>query len=198
MPAPFRPLTQQMFAAEVASFRWTRPILRVDMHHTYHPDHARCAAIGIEAALTGMERAHRERGFDDIAQHVTVAPDGTIWTGRDWNMTPASVGYGMNANAFMFEIIGNFDDGCDVLAGQQLEATLAVITTVQGHFGLPSFSLLFHREVPQTEKTCPGSSISKAAILRELVRQRSCPMPTTADGTGSLARTALVTKRHAV
>ena len=39
-----------------------------------------------------MARTHvAVRGFEDIAQHVTVAPDGKIWTGRDWNnRRPAS------------------------------------------------------------------------------------------------------------
>lgn len=191
MPAPFHPLTPAAFAAETMAFAWSRPVLRVDMHHTYRPDHARTAEIGIETALAGMHKAHLERGFDDIAQHVTIAPDGLIYTGRDWNKTPASVGFGMNANVFMFEIIGNFDDGCDILAGAQLDSTLAVIRAIQRRFSLPPFSLLFHREVPQTDKTCPGSSISKSAILRRLTQLHTSPPAAGVPST-------LVTKRHAV
>jgi N-acetylmuramoyl-L-alanine amidase len=173
MPAPFRCLDVAEFNREVNAFPWTRPILRVDMHHTFHPDHARTADIGMAAAMNGMWRAHViDRGFDDIAQHVTIAPDGTIWTGRDWNTTPASVGYGMNANVFMMEVVGNFDVGADRLAGRQLDTTLAVVAAVQDHFRLPTFSLLFHREVPQTEKTCPGTSVSKPEILRRLFERR--------------------------
>jgi N-acetylmuramoyl-L-alanine amidase len=139
------------------------------MHHTFNPDHARWRAIGSEACCAGMRRHHmHDRGFEAIAQHVTIAPDGLIWPGRDWNRTPASVGFGMNGGVFMFEMIGNFDLGCDVLAEPQLAATLAVIDGVQRHFGLPVHALLFHREVPQTEKSCPGTSIRKADILRAL------------------------------
>lgn len=166
---PFCAMTRDEFANAVGSYRWSRSVLRVDMHHTFRPDHARTAEIGMEAALAGMRKAHLERGFDDIAQHVTVAPDGLIWSGRDWNMDPASVGFGMNANVFMFETVGNFDIGHDELAGPQLDSVLAVIATVQRRFRLPPFSLLFHREVPQTEKTCPGTSLSKAMILERLM-----------------------------
>ena len=100
--------------------------------------------------------------FDDIAQHVTIAPDGMIWTGRDWNKIPASVGYGMNVGAFMFEMVGNFDTGHDRLEGEQLESVLTVVDTVQRRFRLPVHSLLFHREVPQTDKTCPGQQHRQA------------------------------------
>jgi N-acetylmuramoyl-L-alanine amidase len=173
MPAPFRPLTIPDFAAEVSGFAWTRRIWRVDMHHTFIPDHARWRAIGSAACCAGMHRHHVvERGFADIAQHVSIAPDGRIWTGRDWNTTPASVGYGMNGGVFMFEMIGNFDVGCDTLEGPQLASTIAVIDTVQRHFALPIHALLFHREVPQTDKTCPGSGIDKGDILHRLQSRR--------------------------
>ena len=72
----------------VAAFPWSRHIRRVDLHHT-HPAHADYR--GLES-IERMARTHVEvRGFEDIAQHVTVAPDASaIWTGRDWNRTPAS------------------------------------------------------------------------------------------------------------
>ena len=91
-----RPLTIPAFADAVSGFAWTRRVWRVDMHHTFIPDHARWRAIGSAACCTGMRHHHvAERGFEDIAQHVTIAPDGFIWTGRDWNKAPASVGFGI-------------------------------------------------------------------------------------------------------
>ncbi|MFM9943443.1 MAG: peptidoglycan recognition family protein [Hyphomicrobiaceae bacterium] len=167
MPAPFQARSPSQFLDVLRGFPWARRIWRVDMHHTYAPDHARWRQIGSAACQEGMCRYHvADRGFADIAQHVSIMPDGSIWSGRDWNMTPASVGYGMNRGVFMFEAVGNFDVGCDRLEGAQLESVLLVIRSVQIRFALPPEALLFHREVPQTEKTCPGSGVSKAEILR--------------------------------
>jgi N-acetylmuramoyl-L-alanine amidase len=175
MPSPFRPLTTGEFESEVCAFVWTRRVWRIDMHHTWAPAHDDYDGI---ACIERMARYHvNERRFDDIAQHVTIAPDGTIWTGRDWNRDPASVGFGMNAGVFMFEAIGNFDIGFDRLEAAQLESTTAVIETVQRHFRLPVQALLFHREVPQTEKTCPGTSIDKADILRRTAIRRRRLLP---------------------
>lgn len=168
----FRPLSIEAFKDEVARFAWTRRVWRVDMHHTFAPDHARWREIGSATCCAGMWRHHViERSFEDIAQHVTIAPDGLMWTGRNWNKTPASVGYGMNVGAFMFEMIGNFDIGADVLAGPQLEATVALVDIVQRRFALPPWALLFHRDVPQTEKSCPGTSLLKSEII-DMVRAR--------------------------
>ncbi len=170
MPAPFRHLSATAFADEVAGFAWARRVWRVDMHHTWQPSHRDYDGL---ACIERMALFHvRDRRFDDIAQHVSIAPDGMIWTGRDWNKDPASVGFGMNSGVFMFETIGNFDHGFDRLEGAQLDAVVAVIDAVQRHFRLPVQCLLFHREVPQTGKTCPGSGIEKAAILRLLRRRR--------------------------
>jgi N-acetylmuramoyl-L-alanine amidase len=169
--APFRALNRQQFADLVRDYNWSRRIWRVDMHHTWYPNHA--SYVGL-SSIERMDRYHREeRGFDCIAQHVTIAPDGTIWTGRNWNKTPASVGFGMNEGVFMFEVIGNFDDGHDRLEGAQLASVVTVIETVQARFRLPVQALLFHHEVPQTEKTCPGTSIEKMELLRRVKAKRT-------------------------
>ena len=175
MPAPFRRLTLREFEAEVHAFSWTRRVWRVDMHHTWHPTHADYDGIGVIERMAAYHT--RERGFDDIAQHVTIGPDGSVWTGRDWNKDPASVGFGMNVGVFMLEAIGNFDWGHDRLEGRQLDAVSSVIGFVQRHFRLPVQALLFHREVPQTAKTCPGSSVEKAEILRLLAERRRQNQP---------------------
>lgn len=171
MPVPFRQLALDAFANDVAAFAWSRPVYRVDMHHTWHPAHADWK--GLES-IQGMHLFHtRDRGFEDIAQHVSIAPDGAIWTGRDWNDAPASIGCNMNAGAFMFETVGNFDVGFDRLEGPQLATVVGVIDIVQRHFNLPVQALLFHREVPQTTKTCPGTSIEKFDIMAAVARRRA-------------------------
>ena len=170
MPPPFRLLTVDEFANEVALHPWARPVFRVDMHHTWYPAHVDWRGAG---SVEGMWLFHtRDRGFDDIAQHLTIAPDGGLWTGRDWNKAPASVGCNMNPGAFVFEAGGNFDTGHDRLEGAQRAACVAVIDIVQRHFRLPVQALLFHREVPQTPKTCPGTSVDKGDILRAVAARR--------------------------
>jgi hypothetical protein len=188
MPSPFRPLSPSEFVEEVARFPWARRVWRVDMHHTFYPAHADYSGL---LTIEKMRDFHVEvRGFEDIAQHVSIAPDGVIWTGRDWNRTPASVGFGMNAGVFMFEMIGNFDKGHDLLKGAQVDSVITVIDTVQRRFGLPWQALLFHRDVPVTEKTCPGTGVAKLPILRRLRALRSARMTQACGHQGKLGAAA--------
>ncbi len=169
----FRSMTAAEFRAAVAAYAWRRRIVEVHMHHTEYPDHA--AYRGHESIL-GMWRYHvRDRGWDDIAQHVSIAPDGAIWSGRDWNKAPAS-STSFNGDAasgpFMFETIGNFDRGRDRWEGAQRAATLAVIAAILEHFRLPAEALRFHRDLRRPgeppPKTCPGTSLDYAAVLAAL------------------------------
>jgi hypothetical protein len=176
MPSPFRQITPRHFETEVEQFPWNRRVWRIDMHHTWFPAHRDYDGA---PCIERMAKHHVEqRHFDDIAQHASIAPDGMIWTGRDWNLDPASVGFGMSKGVFMIEAIGNFDTGCDRLEGAQLHSVTAVIEIVQRHFQLPIQALLFPREVPQTAKTCPGSSVDKAHIMRLAAgrRRRAAPV----------------------
>jgi hypothetical protein len=118
-----------------------------------------------------MFRFHTEtNGWSDIAQHLSIAPDGTVWTGRDWNRTPASA-TGFSGGAFMFETIGDFDTGRETLEGAQRRAVVDVIALVQLKCALPIESLHFHREFTNA-KTCPGTGIRKADILAEVRQAR--------------------------
>lgn len=166
MAPPFRPLNASAFTAELECFQWHRRVWRVDFHHSVVPSIADYRGL---ASIEAIWRNDIERrGWEDIAQHVTIAPDGTIWTGRDWNKTPASIGRRMNLGVFMVEAIGNFDTGRDRLLGAQLESVLLVIDSVQRRFDLPVQSLLFHRDVPQADDTSPGSSVDKCEMLRSV------------------------------
>lgn len=200
MPAPFHRLSRPAFAELLARFRFTRAVREVHMHHTWRPNHADYTGI---ATIQAMADYHvRVRGWSDIAQHVSVAPDGSLWTGRSWNQSPASsVGHNGTAAAgpFMFEIIGNFDVGHDAFAGAQRDAVLELIARVQHRFGLPPESLRFHRQLG-SPKTCPGTGIDydETVAAVRAVRQTLWPVaPVAARALGPAAHGAAPGNAHA-
>lgn len=166
MPRPFVQLSRDAFLDLLRQFPFTRRIDAIHMHHTFIPRKSQFRGVG---TIEAMERDHRSRGFSDIAQHVTIAPDGTVWTGRSWNQAPASA-TGHNGNSvsgpFMFETVGNFDQGQEELGGAQRETVLATIVTLQKRFGLPLESLRFHNQM--SSKSCPGDAIDYQRFLEEV------------------------------
>ncbi len=170
MPKPFLELTVEQFWDLLLAFPWERTISSVHLHHTFRPNHADFASRPPAQSIEGMFRFHTEtRGFGDIAQHVTIDPTGRIWTGRNFNMPPASA-TGFNgtrhAGPFMIEMIGNFDIGNDRWDGAQREAAVMAVALVQKLHRLPPSSLQFHHDVSQ--KSCPGTSINRQDVLAEV------------------------------
>jgi hypothetical protein len=174
------------FGNLLASFSFTRQIDAIHLHHTWRPNHRQYKG---HDTILSMWRYHtEEKGWSDIAQHLTIAPDGTLWLGRNWNQPPASAS-GHNGNTvsgpFMIEVIGDFDTGQDRFEGKQREATLQVIHALQTTRDLPVESLRFHNQMSQ--KTCPGSSLNRQAVLKEL--RRLLTEPAARKGTPRKART---------
>ncbi len=173
MTQRFFPLTLDEFIDLLHRFHFTRKIDAVHMHHTWRPNHSQYRG---ERSIEGMWRYHtQENGWSDIAQHISIAPDGTIWTGRDWNAQPVSArGYNGTrvSGPFMFEIIGDFDGGCDPFEGAQREAVVGVIASVQERFGLAPETLRFHNFMTD-QKTCPGSAIDYRVFLEEVIEARN-------------------------
>jgi hypothetical protein len=175
MPRPFLELTAEQFADLVKEFPWRRRVTSVHVHHTWRPNHADFHARPAIQAIESMFRFHtKERGFADIAQHVTIDPHGKIWTGRNWNQPPASAsGFNGNTTAgpFMFEMIGDFDKGRDPWDGDQRDAAIDVIAIIQLLWNLPPEAFRFHGEM--SSKSCPGSGLDKADILSRVKAARA-------------------------
>ena len=160
----FQRLSLDQFTQLFDKFPYKRQINAVHMHHTWRPGRADFKG---HDTIVSMWRFHTQTmGWRDIAQHVTIDPEGFVWLGRNWNLPPASAA-GHNGNEkfgpFMFEMIGNFDTGHDPFDGRQREAALQVIARVQSRFNLPTNSLMFHNAM--SSKSCPGSSLDYAEIL---------------------------------
>lgn len=164
-------MSPREFVKEVEDFSWSRQIWRIDLHDTPEVAHASYDGVGSIELLAKLDM--NTRGLRTIAQHVSVAPDGVIWTGRDWNAVPASVGLSMSRGAFMLKAIGHFDQGQDRLEGEQLASVITVIECVQARFNLPVQALLFPREVPQRDRNTPGQSVEKSTLLRGVRSRRS-------------------------
>jgi hypothetical protein len=176
MPPPFRILTVAEVENLIATFRFTRTIKFIDTHHTFRPNKAQYRG---EATINAIHAFHTRpvsqggAGFADIGEHWTIGPEGAIWTGRDLNKPPCSQ-TGFNANALMYEMIGDFD-GPDVpgqhdtLEGVQLDAAVAISAAVLARFRLPVSGIRFHRHLhlpnKPPPKTCPGTSVKEGEFV---------------------------------
>ena len=121
----------------------------IQIHHTYSPSYANFyKANGThEDELTrqrNMQSYHvNTNGWDDIAQHFTIFPNGAIVTGRSLSNTTAIGIRGWNYNKICIEIYGNFDKGGDVMTNEQKQAVIAVYGELCKKFNItPSISTL--------------------------------------------------------
>ena len=138
-------------------------ITEVHVHHTYSPSHKDFTGKNHRTLQDGMRKYHLSKGWVDIAQHITIFPDGKIMTGRNINVPPASATGYNDSNAdgkhpFMFEMVGNFDKGHDKLQGKQLESAVKVTR----YFHQKGAGIRFHRQClinGKSPKTCPGTGV---------------------------------------
>jgi hypothetical protein len=187
MPAPFQRLSVADFADLLKVFPFTRTVTSVHLHHTWRPNHAQFR--GHDSIVAMWSYHTRERKFADIAQHMTIDPQGFLWTGRGLNVAPASAS-GHNGNSFsgpfMIELVGDFDRGRDTFAGPQASATWDVIKLLLAHFNLPPEAVIFHNQL--APKSCPGASFDRAAVI-QLLRARATP-DLTGTGDAEIVSTA--------
>lgn len=136
------------------------------VHHTYIPSHKDFNGSNYQERQDAMRRFHvNTNGWDDIAQHVTLFPDGKFLTGRDFHKQPISIkGYnGSNGKyPFAVEMLGNFDVGHDKLEGKQLDSILHLAK----YFHDKGRYIRFHRE--NAPKTCPGTGIDKDVFMKQV------------------------------
>ena len=156
------------FAELLRHFVARRQITSIHLHHTWRPNHAQWRGL---ATLEAIRRYHIEqRGFSDIAQHLTIDPSGGIWTGRDWSRSPASstgidpltkkrANGDSKSGPFMIEMVGDFDDGQDILSGAQKDTVLQVLALLMRRFKLApaAQAVITHHEM--NAKSCAGSSL---------------------------------------
>ena len=158
----FRIITIDQLLQELAKYNHTE----LHVHHTWRPSHKDFNGSNHIALQEGMRNYHvNTRGWDNIAQHVTLMPDGKFVTGRPFNSQPCSIS-GKNGSAgkipFMVEMLGDFDMGHDKLQGKQLESILQLAR----YFDRQGKYIRFHRE--NASKSCPGTGIDKNWFMAQV------------------------------
>lgn len=137
------------------------------LHHTWKPNHSNFNGSNYDRVQQGMKDFHvNTNGWDDIAQHVSLFPDGTFVCGRDFGKQPVSI-KGRNGSGnkipFACEMVGDFDIGEDKLEGKQLDAILKV----GKFFNDQNKYIRFHRE-DAPWKSCPGTGVDKDEFMEQV------------------------------
>lgn len=147
-----------------------RPIERLLIHHTWKPDYSNFDGTNHFALQAAMQRFHTvDRGWDDIGQHFSTFPDGTIVTGRSLESHPACT-KGANVSAVCIENVGNFDEGADEMTPEHREMILKASAWICERWGIPvdAEHILYHHwfdlntglrtDGTGVTKSCPGTA----------------------------------------
>lgn len=134
--ANYKSFKIEEFKKYMDSITVTRKIVRVQLHHTYSPSYTHFKGDNHVSLQNGMRNYHMNtNGWDDIAQHFTIFPDGVIMTGRSLNVTPIGI-KGANTGAICIECVGNFDKGGDVMSDAQKNAIVGAVKILLDKFNL--------------------------------------------------------------
>jgi hypothetical protein len=156
------------FAAFLKTLTVHRTINLIQDHHTFIPSYKDFNGNNHFERLRAMEEAHLQRGFSEIAQNLTIFPDGTVAVCRAFDTAPAGI-KGANIHGLCLENLGDFDVGKDTMTAAQQDAILQVNALLCQKFNLmPSTeSIVYHHwfdlDTGQrtngrgNTKTCPGT-----------------------------------------
>lgn len=167
----FKSFNKDDFKTYIKGLKVTRSIKLIQLHHTYSPSYKHFTGSNHQVLQKNMKTYHvKTNGWEDIAQHFTIFPDGTIMVGRNINKAPAGI-KGANTGAICIECIGNFDKGGDTMTNAQKTAIVACVKILLDRFGLKAKTgVTYHAwwtsagthlgtyVASKSSKTCPGTN----------------------------------------
>ena len=135
--------TAEEYVKYIDAFNFKRKITKIQLHHTYSPSIKAFTGNNHLELQQGMKNYHvKLRGFSDIAQNLTIFPDGTVVSGRDLNVKPAGIS-NANTGAICIECLGNFD--AEVMPQTQCDAIVKVVKAFLKKCNLaPESAVVYH------------------------------------------------------
>lgn len=151
----------------------TRPITKLQVHHTWLPNYTTRINQDHFKCLEGMRNSHiNKNGWSATGQNITVFEDGKIAISLDRNLNkiPAGIG-GANTGALCVEIIGNFNISGDTMttAQKQAVAHLYACLAIKLNIPIDTSHIVYHAWYTaegkwlgdyvqgRSKKTCPGT-----------------------------------------
>ena len=98
----------------------------------------------------------KDRNWADIPYHFLIAPDGTIYEGRDVNTVGETATEYDPTGHLLITCLGNLQQ--QEVPEQQLNALIRLIAYCSKQYNLPLQKLATHRD-HSTQTTCPGKNL---------------------------------------
>ncbi len=165
----FTKMTLQEFESWINNLRVARTIMKIQQHHTYIPSYIHFNGSNHFERQHAMKNHHvNNNGWQDIGQHFTIFPDGSIVTGRSLEKTPACI-TNQNAHSICIENFGNFDTNEDIMNVSQRDAIIAVTVALCKKFSIQpnDNTIVYHHwyrldngarnNGAGNNKSCPGT-----------------------------------------
>jgi hypothetical protein len=124
----------------------------------------------MEEKLQGWQNYHQSIGFGDIAYHMVIGADGTIYQGREYDYVGSTRTSYDPTGHFLPSLDGMFDelwdspnddddepDGADELSAEQLGSFLDLLAWASVEFGIDPAEIAGHRDYAAT--ACPGTVV---------------------------------------
>jgi hypothetical protein len=157
--------TKDDFAGYVAGLTFTlwRPSFVV-LHNTAVPTFAQWHDVSGTQRMANLQSYYRDTQRWSAGPHLFVADD-LIWV-----FTPLTTSGvhspSWNSVAWGVELVGDYSK--EPMDPNLLANAVSALATLHGVLGLDPNTLRLHREDPLTTHLCPGSEISKAAMITQV------------------------------
>lgn len=149
----------------------------ITIHHTGQS----LGDMAMEERLQEWQNYHQSMGSGDIAYHMIIAPDGTVYAGREHRFVGSTRTSYDPTGHFLPALEGMFDefwdspddgddepDGADELSDAQLGALIDVLAWASAEFGVDPAEITGHRDYAAT--ACPGSVVHEMIQSGEIER----------------------------
>ena len=154
----------------------------ITVHHTARPHDD----TPMEEKLQRWQNYHQSIGFGDIAYHMIIGADGTIYQGREYDYVGSTRTSYDPTGHFLPSLDGMFDelwdspndddtepDGADRLSEAQLGSLIDLLAWAAIETGVDPAEITGHRDHAAT--VCPGSvvyGLIQSGEISDMVQQR--------------------------
>jgi hypothetical protein len=150
----------------------------ITVHHTARPHDD----TPMEEKLQRWQNYHQSIGFGDIAYHMIIGADGTIYQGREYDYVGSTRTSYDPTGHFLPSLDGMFDelwdspnddddepDGADELSAEQLGSLLDLLAWASVEFGIEPAEIAGHRDYAAT--ACPGTIVHEMLQSGEIAER---------------------------